>query len=88
MTVVMVDEENHGNIAVAKDFESAKDFLINEQWIDEDLEVYVDNVNDWDTIGNIFGADWKDKIKGMNEKEFERTFENVFYLYEMDVYGA
>ena len=88
MTVVMVDEENHGTIAVAKDFESAKDFLINEQWIDEGLEIYTDNVNDWDTIKNIFGADWESKIRSMDEKEFDRTFENVFYLYEMDVYGA
>jgi hypothetical protein len=88
MTVVMIDEENHGTLAVAKDFESAKDFLINEHWIAEDLVVYSDNMNNWDTIENIFGADWKNKIKSMDEKEFEDTFVDTFFLNEVDVYGA
>lgn len=89
MTVVMIDEENHGIIAVAKDFESAKDFLINEHWIDEDLEIFLyDKMENWDTIKNVFGEDWETKIRAMSEEEFEETFENMFYLYEREVYGV
>lgn len=89
MTVVMIDEENHGNIAVAKDFESAKDFLINEYWIDEDLEIFLyDKMEKWDTIKNVFGEDWETKIRNMTLEEFEETFENMFYLHKVEVYGA
>lgn len=86
--VIVINEENHGFLCVAKDYQSAVDFLINEHWIDEDLEIYTSKMDNWDTIKNVFGKEWESKIRAMSEEEFEETFENMFYLREREVYGT
>jgi len=40
MTVIIIDEESHGGIGVAKDMKSAFQFLVDNKWITEDTELF------------------------------------------------
>lgn len=40
MTVIIIDEENHGGIGVAKDMKSAFQYLIDTKWITETTELF------------------------------------------------
>ena len=43
-TVVLIEEKNHGMIGVAKDYPSAVDFLVNENWLDGSFYLRVEKV--------------------------------------------
>jgi uncharacterized Fe-S radical SAM superfamily protein PflX len=86
MTVISINEECHGFIGLAKDFESAKDFLIRHGWIDECLEICENNR--WRYIDEVLGSDWKIKVMNMTMEEFEETFEDSFLLDTIEVYGT
>ena len=43
-TVILIEEENHGIIGVAKDYSSVVDFLVNEGWLDESFYLRVEKV--------------------------------------------
>ena len=40
MKVIIIEEENHGGIGVAKDMESAFQYLIDSKWITENTELF------------------------------------------------
>lgn len=86
MTVISISEECHGFIGLAKDFESAKDFLLRHGWIDECLEIIGNG--GWRYIDEVLGKDWKTKVMNMTMEEFEETFEGSFLLDTIEVYGT
>lgn len=88
-TVVIIKEDNHGQIGIAKDYPSAINFLIKEGWLDESFEVWVDN-EDYLTqfIDEKLGENWKEILSTWNIEEFNNFFEGNFYLTIEDVYGA
>ena len=88
-TVVLIKEDNHGQIGVAKDYPSAIDFLINQGWFDESFEVWVDN-EDYltQTIKEDLGEEWKEVVLSWDTETFNTYFEGYFYLTIEDVYGA
>ena len=89
-TVVLIEEDNHGQIGVAKDYPSAIDFLVNQNWLDDNYEVWVDNeISLTFTIAEHLGEDWQILIRDeWNTEEFNNFFEGSFYLTIEDVYGA
>ena len=40
MTVIIIEEESHGGIGVAKDMESAFQYLVDSKWITEDTLLF------------------------------------------------
>lgn len=88
-TVVLIEEENHGMIGVAKDYPSAIDFLVNQGWLDESFEVWVDN-EDYltQTIKDKLGENWKEIILSWDTEQFGNFFDGSFYLNIEEVYGA
>lgn len=88
-TVVTIQEDNHGLIGIAKDYLSAIDFLVNENWLDEKFEVWVDN-EDYLTqsIKDKLGKNWKEIISTWNTEQFNNYFEGNFYLVIEEVYGT
>ena len=40
MTVIIIEEESHGGIGVAKDMKSAFEYLIYNKWITENTELF------------------------------------------------
>lgn len=88
MTVIMIDEECHGTIGIAKDFESARNFLFEKGWIDNMHEIYDDEIDDWRRLDDIFGEEWETKVRSMDRGEFEITFIGSFCFSEAEVYGT
>ena len=86
-TVVLIQEENHGLISVAKDYPSAIDFLVNENWLDESFELYEGN-GIYKTVKEKLGEEWKEIILSWDTEQFSDFFEGSFYLTIEDVYGA
>lgn len=86
MTVISISEECHGFIGLAKDFESAKDFLFKHGWIDEHFELC--NDGKWYYIDEVLGNNWEAKVMNMTIEEFNKTFDSSFYLEVTNVYGT
>lgn len=85
-TAVVIHEENHGFIGIAKDIESAFHFLIKEDWID-DL---------WDNINQIYVHPKKlyhrynvnnlfDLLKAMYRAD-DNAFDGLFYFNTQIIY--
>ena len=87
-TVVLIAEDNHGQIGVAKDYPSAIDFLIGQHWLDNEYQVWVDNEISLNfTIAEHLGEDWQIIIRDeWDTEEFNNFFDDSFYLTIEDVY--
>lgn len=84
MTVIVIEEDNHGMIGIAKDYESAIDFLLKDNWLNLEFEIMDENGN-WVTLEN---SDISiEDIKKMDIDEFNKFFEGYFYLSIDTVWG-
>lgn len=54
MTVIIIDEENHGTIGVAENMKAALQYLINTNWLTFGYEFWDGKKECWTTIGKIF----------------------------------
>lgn len=85
MTVIMVSEDNHGTIGIAKDYACAIAFLVRDGWIWKGLEI----VKEDDTITTIYedlGEDYISILLDWDIDTFERYFEGIFYLIVEEIY--
>ena len=81
-TVIIIYEEYLGVIGVAVDLESAIRWLIQTEWIDARTNFRVDG--QWQTVEQLFGERWREKLVEQDEK----FFEGKFYFDEKDLIGA
>ena len=85
MTVIIINEECHGFIGIAKDIRSAFDFLLSDKWITEktDFPIEADDDSDFVSLEELrkrFGFDnLLDTLVFMWE-DSEQWFEDMFYL--------
>lgn len=87
MTVILVQEENHGLITVAKDYKSAIKFLINNGWIKESMEVWDENGISHSRLDELLGEDAFDIItEKWNIDSFNTFWDGSFFLDEVTVY--
>ena len=72
--VIAVYEENHGLLGIAKDYKHAVDFLIEEDFLDLDLEI--------DESGTTLSEQGitEEKIKKMSLIEFNQLYDGHLYL--------
>jgi hypothetical protein len=86
MTVIIINEDNHGMIGVAKNYESAVKFLINGYWIEDNSEI-CDGEDSWIKLIDYFGEDWIDKmVLDWDINHFNNFWDGSFYLNEIEVY--
>lgn len=86
MKVTVISEECHGYIGIAKDFESAVDFLLTNHWIDSQLEIW-DKIK-WIRLDKVFGDNWEEEVRNMSKEDFKIIFDSSFFLEELTVYGT
>ncbi len=86
-TVILIIEENHGIIGIAKSFSSAIDFLYDNNWMTPETELY----NPFDDTAE---SDWvcfekynlsKEDLKKCGLEIFNDLFDSVFFLDEWEV---
>lgn len=86
MKVIIIHEENHGFIGVAKDMDSAFRFIIEDDWVDglwdEDTQNYVDPEV---LIKKHNAKSLFDLLKMLYEKD-DNAFDGMFYFYEETVF--
>lgn len=85
--VYCVYEDNHGMIGVAKDYSSAIDGLIEENWLDSNTEL-VDEDGNFFTVEGKIGKEWLDKIKKWDIDTFNIFFEGCFWISIMEIWGS
>lgn len=85
MKAIVINEDNHGFIGLAANYPWAIDFLVKENWLDENTEVWVDHRGY--LLKEVF-PNWYEEIKSWDVKKFNEFFECEFYLEPMEVYGV
>lgn len=85
MKAIVINEDNHGFIGLAANYPWAIDFLVKENWLDGNTEVWVDHRGY--LLKQIF-PNWYEEIKSWDIKKFNEFFECVFYLEPIEVYGG
>lgn len=92
MNVILIDEENHGLIGIAKDYKSALIFLFNNHWIDDNTEICTGDDEysyQWDNVKNVLGEDWVDKMTDEWDIDtFNDYWEGSFCLSVEEVIGT
>lgn len=83
INVIAIHEECHGVIGIARDYESAVNFLFNENWLPTDI---CDEHEEWRPIDELLGDEWLDKILSWDIDNFNEFFEACFYLQVETVY--
>ena len=86
MKVIIMNEDNHGFIGLAKDYPSAVKFLIDNGWLDDYTEVWV-RENEWARLSEVLGEDWADKMENWGVENFNDYWDGSFYFEEREVYG-
>lgn len=71
MKVVVVKEEVHGVICVAKDYASAIKWLIDNEWITEYTEFWNDELEKHETLKDILGENWERDVPYLPEEFYE-----------------
>lgn len=92
MTVILVTEENHGNLCIAADVPSAIDYLIKHDWLnghDDCCEHYDKTAKKWvsEQVEQKFGKDWAKVLAAKSREELNTIFDPCFYFYEEEVYN-
>ena len=84
MTVIVIYEDNHGMIGIAKDYESAINFLLQNHWLDSEFEIMDENYK-WVALKdlNVSIGD----IRQMDIDKFNKFFDGYFYLDIDTVWG-
>ena len=77
-SVVIINEECHGFIGIAKDFENAVYFLIDRGWLNGATDVYYGDK--WVPLASVLGEDWENKILALGLDDFCDFFDGSFYL--------
>lgn len=80
--VICINEECHGFIGIAASYISAIDFLIKNNWLD-DNEITDEGI----LVGEKFGEKWVEAIENLELEKFNDVFMNTFYLERKKVYS-
>ena len=89
MTVILINEDNHGLIGVANNYYNAVTWLINNGWIDNNTEAWNDTSNRWEKLIDLQGENWADRMRDeWDINNFNYFWEESFSLNPMDVIGT
>ena len=85
MRVVIIKEDNHGVIGIAKTYADAVHFLVNDGSLSSFTEIYCgDEV--YKTVIEDLGEDWLAVMLDWSIEKFCEYFEGLFYLDSVEVY--
>ena len=87
MKVVVIYEENHGFIGLAKDYDAAIDFLMEEGWLDGSTEIRSNDEDNWVRLDQLYGPNWMFIIGKWNIDRFNDNID-VLQLEVQEVFGA
>jgi hypothetical protein len=71
MTVCIIHEENHGTIGVAKNLTAAKQWLIENNWVNKVSDIYDEETEQVNTLEGKYGHNWLDYYKSFSADDLE-----------------
>lgn len=93
MTIIQINEENHGTIGAATSIKEAVKWLIKSGWLwgTEDYDgKYNKETGKWEYTSPIerYGENWKEVLPERPADEIVDFLEGVFYFHEIPLHGA
>ena len=85
--VILVNEDWHGQIGVAKTYKDAVHYLIDNDWLNEKSEITKED-EEWISIKEVYGDQWQEEILSLDIDKFNTIFLDMFLLCEVEVYEA
>ena len=82
--VIVINEECHGLIGVARDVQRDIDFLCQIDWLNEYTEIYF--AHELSSVRNVYGENWREYFKGCTLDELQYIFDGCFYFHEEKVW--
>lgn len=86
MTIYVVSEENHGEIIYAASLEAAKRALIETDWVNENMGIWLENKEEkyghYELLTTYYGENWQEGFLKENIEALERM---GFYISEHEV---
>ena len=83
MIIYIIHEDNHGVLGVADSYESAVQFLIDDEWLTEDFEIWN---RERDYSRPLYALEIKpEEIKAWNINKFNDFFDGDFYIEEANL---
>ena len=77
MNIIIIHEDNHGVLGVAKDYDSAINCLVQNQWLTTDIKV-LNSIEEFVSLKEL-GLDIE-AIRSWDIETFNDFFEGIFYL--------
>lgn len=94
MRVLVITDENTGVVGVARcegnQAKWAVELLIDNFLLENDSLVYceVNGKYQWEEVNVIFGENWEDFMKSLTIGEFNKIWEDCFYIAVYDIHGV
>ena len=89
MEVILINEDNHGQIGVAYNYYKAVEWLINNNWIDDYTEVWDDYKTYFGSLKEQLGEDWADEmLYWWDIDKFNEFWDGSFQLTLVEVIGT
>lgn len=85
MKVIAVYEDNHGIVAIAKDYQAGVRYLLDNRWIDDDTEI-LGNDNKFHMIMDFIGPRWRERMFIWGIDRFNTLMGDQFSMIEVEVY--
>lgn len=82
--IILVFEDSHGTICVAKNYHSAISYLIKAHWLEDTTEIFHNGKEI--TVATVLGENQLDKIFSWSVMEFNSFFDGLFTLVFDSVY--
>lgn len=79
MKVIMINEECHGFIGLAKDVRTAVNYLVDNNWLDECVMVETEEGVEIPVVERL-GENWLEQILTWDVDTFNNFFYNIFTL--------
>lgn len=88
MTVISVNEVDHGCIGVAANYEAAVKMLFNDQWIGDFTKVWDEKSESFISLSESLGDDWLDEMCSWSVVDFNDYWDGSFSMCKHQVYGG
>ena len=86
--ITVFDIENSDNICVAIDIPTAINYLVQNGWLYDDLEIWSAKDMDYISLAYAYHTNWKKVLSNMSVIQLNDIFENMFDFAEEDLIGA
>jgi len=89
MKVILISEENCGIIGCVTSEKDVIPWLTKEEnWVNQDTEIYNFETHNYETIEDKYGLDWFQKLSKMNLDELTEALNESFAFEPIEVWSA